>query len=82
MPLDYPPDLGYFTIAVERQRALLAAARALVANAYSDAFMPLFLTASGMMVIGLICALALPNIRLPREGEGRPADAAPQSAEA
>ena len=37
--------------------ALPEAARALVANAYSDAFVPLFLTASGMMVIGLIAAL-------------------------
>ncbi|RKE85696.1 MDR family MFS transporter [Rhizobium sp. AG855] len=41
------------------------ATRALVANAYSDAFVPLFLTASGMMIIGLIAALLLPNVRLP-----------------
>ncbi len=53
----------------------------LVANAYSDAFVPLFLTASGMMVIGLICALLLPNIRLPREGEGKAADPAAVAAE-
>ena len=36
-----------------------------VANAYSDAFLPLFLTASGMMALGLIAALMLPNVRLP-----------------
>ena len=35
-----------------------------VANAYSDAFLPLFLTASGMMALGLIAALMLPNVRL------------------
>jgi predicted MFS family arabinose efflux permease len=45
------------------------ATRALVANAYSDAFVPLFLTASGMMLIGLVAALLLPNVRLPTASE-------------
>ncbi|TPP10291.1 MDR family MFS transporter [Rhizobium glycinendophyticum] len=48
------------------------ATRALVANAYADAFVPLFMTASGMMVIGLIAALLLPNIRLPTAVERKP----------
>lgn len=36
-----------------------------IANAYSDAFLPLFLTASGMMALGLVAAVMLPNVRLP-----------------
>lgn len=67
-----PGGVDFRNLTPEALAALPDAARALVANAYSDAFVPLFLTASGMMVIGLICALLLPNIRLPREGEGKP----------
>ena len=66
-----PGGVDFRNLTPEGLAALPDAARALVANAYSEAFVPLFLTASGMMVIGLICALLLPNIRLPREGEGK-----------
>lgn len=74
-----PGGADFRNLTPEGLAALPEAARTLVANAYSDAFVPLFLTASGMMVIGLICALFLPNIRLPREGEGRPAPSAQPS---
>lgn len=73
-----PGGVDFRNLTPEGLAALPQAARTLVANAYSDAFVPLFLTASGMMVIGLLCALLLPNIRLPREGEGKAA--APASA--
>lgn len=77
-----PGGVDFRNLTPEGLASLPDAARALVANAYSEAFVPLFLTASGMMVIGLICALLLPNIRLPREGEGKVADASLQPAEA
>ena len=76
-----PEGADFRNLTPEGLAALPEAARMLVANAYSDAFVPLFLTASGMMVIGLICALLLPNIRLPREGEGKATDPAAVAAE-
>ena len=49
--------------------ALPEASRAAVAEAYSDAFFPLFLTASGIVAIGFVAALMLKNVRLPLAGK-------------
>ncbi|SSC73133.1 unnamed protein product [Ciceribacter sp. T2.26MG-112.2] len=51
--------------------ALPEASRAAVAEAYAGAFFPLFLTASGIVAIGLVSALMLKNVRLPVAGKGR-----------
>jgi len=51
--------------------ALPEASRAAVAEAYAGAFFPLFLTASGIVAIGLLAALMLKNVRLPVAGKGR-----------
>ena len=51
--------------------ALPEASRAAVAEAYAGAFFPLFLTASGIVAIGLAAALMLKNVRLPLAGKGR-----------
>ncbi|MDH4439690.1 MAG: MDR family MFS transporter [Rhizobium sp.] len=64
-----PDGQDFRNLTPEILSSLPEATRALVANAYSDAFVPLFLSASGMMVIGLIAALLLPNIRLPVAGQ-------------
>ncbi|WP_237370701.1 MDR family MFS transporter [Rhizobium sp. SL42] len=63
------PDGGDFrNLTPQMLSGLPQAVQATVANAYSDAFLPLFLTASGMMALGLIAALMLPNVRLPVAG--------------
>lgn len=49
--------------------ALPEASRAAVAEAYADAFFPLFLTASGLVAIGFVAALMLKNTRLPLAGK-------------
>ncbi|CAN7335261.1 MDR family MFS transporter [Rhizobium sp. LjRoot30] len=49
--------------------ALPADTRQMIAETYSHAFLPLFLTAGGIAIIGLIAALSLKPIRLPRAGE-------------
>ena len=36
-----------------------------VANAYADAFFPLFLTAAGILAIAFSCAISLKNVQLP-----------------
>ncbi|MGL3606321.1 MDR family MFS transporter [Rhizobium sp. G187] len=67
-----PDGVDFRELTPQILAALPEASQALVAQAYSDAFVPLFMTASGFMLIGLIAALFLPNIRLPR-AEERPA---------
>ncbi|NML74412.1 MFS transporter [Rhizobium sp. S-51] len=51
--------------------ALPEASRAMVANAYADAFFPLFLTACGIVAIGFVAALSLKNVRLPVAGKAK-----------
>ncbi|QLF69754.1 MFS transporter [Peteryoungia desertarenae] len=53
-----------------------------VANIYSDAFVPLFLTAALLIAAALVCALLLPNIRLPKTEKQELAEKAGQAAAA
>jgi EmrB/QacA subfamily drug resistance transporter len=46
--------------------ALPEAARQAVADAYASAFVPLFMTSCGIALIGLIAALSLKSVQLPR----------------
>lgn len=43
--------------------------RTAIAEVYADAFFPLFLTASGMIGLGLIASIMLKNVRLPVGGK-------------
>lgn len=52
-------------ISPEHLAKLPEAARLAVANAYATAFEPMFLTAAGFAVVGLIAALMLKPVRLP-----------------
>jgi hypothetical protein len=46
---------------------LPAATRQLVAESYTAAFLPLFLTAVGMSLIALVSAICLKAVRLPQK---------------
>ena len=52
-------------ISPDQMAKLPDAARQAIANAYASAFEPMFLTAAGFAVVGLIAALMLKPIRLP-----------------
>lgn len=52
-------------ISPDQMAKLPEAARLAVANAYANAFEPMFLTAAGFAVVGLIAALMLKPVRLP-----------------
>lgn len=54
--------------------ALPDATRQAVADGYAAAFSPLFMTSCGIALIGLIAALMLKPVRLPRASEVRKAD--------
>ncbi|SIP96054.1 drug resistance transporter, EmrB/QacA subfamily [Rhizobium sp. RU35A] len=57
------------TLTPDQLAKLPDAARLAVANAYAQAFEPMFLTAAGFAIIGLIAALMLKPVRLPSLGE-------------
>ena len=50
--------------------ALPEATRHLVAESYTAAFQPLFLTAVGLTLLTLVCAMSLKAVRLPQKVEG------------
>ena len=52
-------------ISPDQMAKLPDTARQAIANAYASAFEPMFLTAAGFAVVGLIAALMLKPIRLP-----------------
>lgn len=54
------------TLTPEMLAKLPEATRLLVAEAYTNAFDPLFLTAAFTCLLGLICALSLKNVQLPK----------------
>jgi hypothetical protein len=61
--------------------ALPEAARQAVAEAYANAFVPLFMTSCGIALIGLVAALMLKPVQLPRTGGAAPTKAAADAAE-
>jgi MFS family permease len=61
--------------------ALPEASRQAVADAYASAFTPLFMTSCAFALIGLIAALSLKPVQLPRHGETKNAAAAAEAAE-
>ncbi len=61
--------------------ALPEASRQAVADAYSAAFTPLFMTSCAFALIGLIAAFLLKPVQLPRHGEAKTSAAAAEAAE-
>ena len=61
--------------------ALPEASRQAVADAYASAFTPLFMTSCAFALIGLIAALSLKPVQLPRHGETKNAPATAEAAE-
>jgi hypothetical protein len=62
--------------------ALPEASRQAVANAYASAFSPLFMTSCGIALIGLIAAIMLKPVQLPRAGEQKTSQTTAAAAEA
>jgi EmrB/QacA subfamily drug resistance transporter len=61
--------------------ALPDATRHAVADAYSSAFTPLFMTSCAIALLGLLAALMLKSVQLPRTGEIKKLAAAAEAAE-